>query len=398
MSSLKHNIYLFLLFDFLTNLSPISFIYVLFLTQKEVTLTNIGIIIAVYQLSKFIFEVPSGYFSDKYGRKKCAILGQILLIIFLSLTVITHSFYFFVCASFIRGISYAFLSGTADCLYVESILKICPDKLDHWLSIDKLIFYIAYGCSSLIGGLLALIDYDTVFYFNITIQFICLIFILLFKETNGKNDKQPLTFNAIKQEIFTSKDILYLIFLPAVIAIIMLPFEDYYPTILKDIGIQEVYAGVIISMNFIFGAIVGLKTNKINEKIGYFFTIKVIPYLLGIGFLLLSSFMNIPYLQILIYSIITIGSTINNISYNSCLQKKIDNQLRGTIISMRSLLIAIVAIIISPIVGFSSQHIGFSQTFFLCSIFCLCILFLMNHYLLQDHDLLEYKHKNIEHD
>lgn len=384
----KNNIYIFLIFDFLTNLSPISFIYVLFLTQKGITLTNIGILLAIYQFSKFIFEVPSGYFSDKFGRKRCAILGQILLIIFLSLSVITNSFYFFVCASFIRGISYAFLSGTTDCLFVESILKLCPDKLDHWLSIDKLIFYIAYGCSSFIGGLLALINYEIVFYFNITIQFICLLFVFIFKETNGTNKKQSSSFKMLKQVIITRKDILYLIFLPAVIAIIMLPFEDYYPTILKDIGIQEVYAGAIISINFIIAAFIGLKTNKINEKIGYIFTIKFIPYLLSIGFLLMCLFMNIPYLQILIYTIITIGSTINNISYNSCLQKKINNQMRGTIISLRSLFIAIIAIVISPIIGFSSQHIGFSQTFFLCSMICICFLFLMNRFLLQNHDVL----------
>ena len=64
----KKNIYLFLIFDFLTNLSPLSFIYALFLKQQNMSLTQIGFIISVYQISKLIFEVPSGVFSDKYGR------------------------------------------------------------------------------------------------------------------------------------------------------------------------------------------------------------------------------------------------------------------------------------------------------------------------------------------
>lgn len=58
----KKNIYLFLVFDFLTNLSPLSFIYALFLKQQNMSLTQIGFIISVYQISKLIFEVPSGVF------------------------------------------------------------------------------------------------------------------------------------------------------------------------------------------------------------------------------------------------------------------------------------------------------------------------------------------------
>ena len=37
----KRNIYLFLIFDFLTNLSPLSFIYALFLKQQNMSLTQV---------------------------------------------------------------------------------------------------------------------------------------------------------------------------------------------------------------------------------------------------------------------------------------------------------------------------------------------------------------------
>ncbi len=43
----KRNIYLFLVFDFLTNLSPLSFIYALFLKQQNMSLTQIGFIIGL---------------------------------------------------------------------------------------------------------------------------------------------------------------------------------------------------------------------------------------------------------------------------------------------------------------------------------------------------------------
>ena len=97
----KRNIYLFLVFDFLTNLSPLSFIYALFLKQQNMSLTQIGFIISAYQISKLIFEIPSGVFSDKYGRKTCAYIGQVSLIAFLISTLITRSYNSFLFISII---------------------------------------------------------------------------------------------------------------------------------------------------------------------------------------------------------------------------------------------------------------------------------------------------------
>lgn len=78
----KRNIYLYLIFDFLTTLSPLTFIYALFLGAREMSLVQIGLIVSVYQISKLIFEIPSGYYSDRFGRKKCGIIGQITFILF----------------------------------------------------------------------------------------------------------------------------------------------------------------------------------------------------------------------------------------------------------------------------------------------------------------------------
>lgn len=186
----KRNIYLFLIFDFLTNLSPLSFIYALFLKQQNMSLTQIGFIISAYQISKLIFEIPSGVFSDKYGRKTCAYIGQVSLIAFLISTLITRSYNSFLLISIIRGISFAFLSGTADCIFSESILKCCPDKMDYYMGIDKILFYCSIGLSSIIGGFLARYSYATVFYFDIAIQIICFIFIFIFKETRMFNNNQ----------------------------------------------------------------------------------------------------------------------------------------------------------------------------------------------------------------
>ena len=376
----KRNIYLFLIFDFLTNLSPLSFIYALFLKQQNISLTQIGFIISVYQISKLIFEIPSGVFSDKYGRKTCAFIGQFSLIVFLISTLITRSYNSLLLISIIRGISFAFLSGTADCIFSESILKCCPDKMDYYMGVDKILFYCSIGLSSIIGGFLAGYSYATVFYFDIAIQIICFIFIFIFKETrmfNNNQKKEPKEcirfFHGFD---FLNYKVIYLILLPAILAICFLPYEDYYSVLLKSHNIAENVIGFMFSCVMFSQSVFGICAQKINSKLGYDFSVRKLPFIIVTLFIIMSIFQGHILLSWLLYVCCASLMSINNISYNSCLQKSIEDTNRGTILSLRSLLIAVTGMLISPLVGHFSDIYGFSTTFLCCGIICLSLLFI----------------------
>lgn len=387
----KKNIYLFLFFDFLTNLSPLSFIYALFLKQQSISLTQIGIVLSVYQISKFIFEIPSGIFSDRYGRKKCAIIGQSLLLFFLIITLFTHSYKYFLLISIIRGISYAFLSGTADCIFSESILKECPEKMDFYMGIDKILFYFSIGLSSIIGGYLASYSYASVFYFDITIQIICFICIFIFKETLVQDTNQL----KIKKEFFKIQHIdtflncktIFLVLLPSILAICFLPYEDYYSVILKGFHINENRIGIMFSCVMFIQSIFGICSQKINSKFGYDFSVKKLPFIVIFLFLLMCILQKYIMISWIIYICCAGLMSINNISYNTCLQKNLEDSKRGTVLSIRSLLIAITGTIVSPLVGHFSEMYGFSTTFLFFGIVCLCLLCIATYFLLK-HDAL----------
>ena len=344
------------------------------------SLTQIGFIISVYQISKLIFEVPSGVFSDKYGRKTCAYIGQVSLIAFLISTLITRSYNSFLLISIIRGISFAFLSGTADCIFSESILKCCPDKMDYYMGIDKILFYCSIGLSSIIGGFLARYSYAIVFYFDIAIQIICFIFIFIFKETrmfNNNQIKEPKEcFRFFRGFDFLNYKVIYLILLPAILAICFLPYEDYYSVLLKSHNITENVIGFMFSCVMFSQSVFGICAQKINSKLGYDFSVRKLPFIMVTLFIIMSIFQGHILLSWLLYVCCASLMSINNISYNSCLQKSIEDTNRGTILSLRSLLIAVTGMLISPLVGHFSDIYGFSTTFLCCGMICLSLLFI----------------------
>ena len=54
-------------------------IVVLFFQSNGLNLREVMTINAIYSLSTAFFEIPSGYFSDKFGRKHSIIIGTLFI-------------------------------------------------------------------------------------------------------------------------------------------------------------------------------------------------------------------------------------------------------------------------------------------------------------------------------
>lgn len=248
------------------------------------------------------------------------------------------------------------------------------------MGIDKILFYCSIGLSSIIGGFLARYSYATVFYFDIAIQIICFIFIFIFKETqmfNNNQIKEPKEcFRFFRGFDFLNYKVIYLILLPAILAICFLPYEDYYSVLLKSHNITENVIGFMFSCVMFSQSVFGICAQKINSKLGYDFSVRKLPFIIVTLFIIMSMIQGHILLSWLLYVCCASLMSINNISYNSCLQKSIEDTNRGTILSLRSLLIAVTGMLISPLVGHFSDIYGFSTTFLCCGMICLSLLFI----------------------
>ena len=60
---------------FSTALNATEAIWVVYMMSKNFTFAQIGLNFAVFALSRFIFEVPTGAIADIYGRKFSVLLG-----------------------------------------------------------------------------------------------------------------------------------------------------------------------------------------------------------------------------------------------------------------------------------------------------------------------------------
>ncbi len=108
---------------------PLLTVY--FLSFPDNTAQQVGLFLAIGQIGGFIFEIPSGYISDKIGHKQALILSKILLLASTTLFVIGGNVYIFSLGAILFTAGFAFNSGTFGAFTHEVLSAL---KKDHQYS------------------------------------------------------------------------------------------------------------------------------------------------------------------------------------------------------------------------------------------------------------------------
>lgn len=342
---------LYMSFVFLSNFSLLARFLSAFLTHIEFNLFTISTLYLVFQITKFIFEIPTGYISDRYGRKISAELGIVIFIISY-LLFLKRDLNLFYLSFFLRGVAITLLSGSVESIYVENT---DPDNLLKYNTIERLVFFISYALAALTAGyLIKFIKYDGVILIDIFILFIVLGIIYLFDEQkNSKShSSDKISFKRCLQLLYNNKILLFLLTMDFCVAFSFVAIENLYPAYLEKLGLSTNLIGTFISVQFICSSVYGLFVPRIKEHINS----KILLYSLPLIRILLVLPVYIFNIPIFLIPAIFILQYILFVSYApikyTLFQNNIPNEYRATIISFQSQAIALGAILFY---GFSSM-------------------------------------------
>ena len=80
-------------------------VFALFAEKFTANLILIGIAFGIYGLSRAIFQIPFGYFSDKIGRKNVLFFGMLLFGILTFIIGFTSNIYELISLRFLQGVA-----------------------------------------------------------------------------------------------------------------------------------------------------------------------------------------------------------------------------------------------------------------------------------------------------
>jgi len=104
---------------------PIVF---LFYKENGLVTRDLFLLKAIYSFAIVMFEVPSGYFGDIFGRKCSLVLGSVLGFVGFALYCVSTGFWGFLICEITLGIGMSFISGSDSALLYDTLQAAKKEK------------------------------------------------------------------------------------------------------------------------------------------------------------------------------------------------------------------------------------------------------------------------------
>jgi len=339
-------------------------VLVLYFGSKGLELSQILKLQFVFSASSMVLEFPSGYISDKLGRKRTLVVAYASLVLAVYLFLNGNSFNTFAFAELMFAFGYALISGTLTALLYES-LKVLG-KVEEYGKIygdynHKTLLVIAFA--GITGGLIAqYIGLSATVVATLIAFSISFILSLFLKDPNGTNKR------AFGEDIKEFKVLLQkreligiTIFVALIFAFNQVSFW-YYQPYFKAIDIDLAYFGMLFASLQIVASFASKYANSIMKSFSkeqIFIAISIITVVSYIGMGWFFSYIGVLfiYLQQLVRGLFAILSS-------EYAQKYASDELRATTISfmqlVKKLFFAINLYLFAEISkGVSLEHIYF---------------------------------------
>ncbi|MBB5083443.1 MFS transporter [Nonomuraea endophytica] len=133
---------------------------VLLMLGRGLTIVQVGVVMTVYSLVIAVLELPTGGLADVVGRRAVLALAAACTALSLGLLVLATSFWAFVLACGVLGVSRALSSGPAEAWYVDTLHAVEGPEADlrPGLARGHVMEDVALGVGVLAGGFVPLLD------------------------------------------------------------------------------------------------------------------------------------------------------------------------------------------------------------------------------------------------
>lgn len=389
-------------YGFLKNLRFFDAFFILFLLEKGLSFTQIGILYAIREIVINVFEIPSGIFADTFGRKNSLVASFIFYIFSFLVFYTSGSFWLFLCAFVLYGMADAFRSGTHKTIIMDYL------KLHDWE--DQKISYYGHtracsqkgsAISALIAGLLVFYygNYQMVFLFSVIPYLLNLILILSYPRAlnhsvRSNENKKNTIGNTFKSFMLVIKkpNVLKIVNSSAIFTAYQRAIKDYIQPLMLSVALLlpilthtevEKKSGLVIGLIYFIIFLLTSQASKMASKIDKR-TKKETAYItLVYGFIfgLLSGiffYYELWVLSLLFFVGIYLIENIRKPVLTGVLADTVPNEILTSVISAQSLWKTILTSVIAVCFGLLADYFGLGIGFVILAIVLLILTITTN--------------------
>lgn len=125
---LKSNLWKYFLIVLTNRRNYVPVLAIYFLTLPNATANQIGLFTGIGWIVGFFLEIPSGYFSDKFGHKRTIVLAKFFMLISTLLYTFGNSILYFILGASFMAFGFAFTSGTKEAFLHNTLVGLKREK------------------------------------------------------------------------------------------------------------------------------------------------------------------------------------------------------------------------------------------------------------------------------
>lgn len=369
----KINVYLMYIIVFLQGFvfyGPIATIY---RQNRGLSMSSIFLIESISWVLMIIFEIPWGWFSDKFGYKKTLVISNFLFFISKIIFYKAYSFEMFFLERVLLSLSISGLSGCDTALIYSSIEDDESEKIfGRYNAFSTVGFLIA----SLVSSFLVKYSMDSTAFWTIIPYGLAAILTLFIKDTKIEHEKKP----KLKQSLLTAlknKNIIILVLSAALISEVVQAVSVFLnqSQYLRS-GIDIKYFGILTAVMQIV-CLSSVKAYKLSNKLGKNKSIQILYMIISICCTILVFTSNAALTILSIILLCGSASIISPIILD-IENKSITTMDRATLLSVYAMCGDLIGAGANIIIG-KTADISTPASFITCTIMCLCayILFIV---------------------
>ncbi len=334
-------------------------VIVLFFQENGLSMKEVFLLQSLFSAAVILMEIPTGYFSDCFGRKKSIVIGSILETMGYIIYSQSYSFWGFLLAEIILGVGVSFISGADSAMLYDTLLE--ERRNNEYRKVEGRglsMGLFAESVASILGGFLALISLRVPLYWDIYTTFLSVpVALTLVEPKRHKNESRGSSIKQIlkllKYTLNDHAEVKWLTVYSALVGAATLTMVWLIQPYLTATKVPLGFFGMIWAGFILVAALFSWNAHRVENFLGRKISLISLIILPVLGYFLLGSFWFIWSGAFITFFYITRG--INNPVILDYINGLVSSDVRATVLSVKNLIGRLIFTVLGPIVGWVSD-------------------------------------------
>ncbi len=345
--------------------------YVLFLKERGLDFSQIGVVMGAFFLVNVLLEIPTGNLADRFGRAKNAMTGYLLLGSGLVVYGLSRSFTMFLAAQIIGAVGTSLHSGAFEAWYIDALKK--ESREEESRGIFSMTMGTRYLVGIVSGGIAAaLIAIRTNLPFLVAGAIGILVGIvgfLIIEDNYGSgtltySEFFKKTFSVFKSDRSIQLFTLGMFFVQVCFTLFILTWQIH----LTDLGLQDSYLGLVYATFMAVLAVTSFSSATLMNRAGVETTALVAAGFFIVTFVVLS-FTQMLFLVFVGFVLFEAGMGLQGPAIFMWRNQLIPSELRASLISGMFTVVALSTSICTFAFGKLIAFVGIQGIYYIAVIF-----------------------------